>query len=324
MEEAFINGKENMKPDECSYSAVIKAYVMYKRKNTERKAEELLRRMWNLHQNHDGPRPNIRVYNSIMNAYASLNSKRTREKARVLLAKMEKGEPQGLPKPNLITYNTVIKAMKYGSKEEGAVLSEHILSRLECLGKDNPKLLPDNYSYTSVIAAYGRSSSPRKAVKALKIIQRMTEAQTNGNKAAIVTTHTFNAALNACAFVSGTAEEKAQAFEIAQTLDRLREEAGAFPDGTWYGTMLRACSTLLPPSETREKLVTAYFQDACQKGSVGKLVLKQLKFAASREQQLRLLNRSADKGDYVDLSELPKEWTCNHGEDQRERPHYKQ
>lgn len=322
MENSFMDGQLEMKPDECSYSAVIKAHVNYKRKNSERKAEELLVRMWKLHRNHDGNRPNINVYNSVVNAYASLKSARTLKKAQELLAKMETGKMEGLPKPNLITYNTVIKAMRNGNEEEGAVIAENILSRLECLGKDDVDLLPDNYSYTSVITAYGRSSSPKKAEKALEIIQRMTEAQKNGNGAAVITTHTFNAALNSCAFVDGSDEEKGRAFEIATTLDKLRVKSGKMGDNTWYGTMLRACSKLIPPSEYRENQVDLVFQDACDKGCVGRLVLEQLKFAADREQQIRLLKKEFGEDDYVQLDELPEEWTRNTSRD-RETPYFR-
>jgi len=311
MEKSFQNGQLDMKPDECSYSAVIKAQVTYKRKNLDRKAEELLGRMWNLHRSHEGNPPDINVYNSVINAYASLKSYRAVKKARKLLASMENGQIEGLPKPNLVTYNTVIKAMRNGNRDEGAVFAENILSRLECLGKDDPDLLPDNYSYTSVITAYGRSNSPKKAEKALEIIQRMIEAQENSNKAAVITTHTFNAALNSCAFVDGSVEEKARAFEIATVLDGLRVKSGELADSTWYGTMLRACSTLIPPSEYRENLVDLFFQEACEKGCVGRLVLQQLKFAAHREQQIRLLKKEFDEGDYVCLNDLPEEWTCN-------------
>jgi hypothetical protein len=310
MEKRFRNGQLKMMPDECSYSAVIKAYVTYKRKNSGWIAEELLGRMWDLHRHHQGKPPDINVYNSVINAYASLKSYRTVKKAKQLLTKMESGET-GLPKPDLITYNTVIKAMRNGNKEEGAVMAENILSRLECLGKDEPNLLPDYYSYTAVINAYGRSSSSKKAEKALEIIQRMTEAQRHGNAAVVITIYTFNAALNSCAFVNGSVEEKARAFEIATELDNLRVESGELADSTWYGTMLRACSTLIPPSEYRENLVDLCFQEACDKGCVGRLVLQQLKFAANREQQFRLLQKNLDEGDYVGLDELPEKWTRN-------------
>lgn len=311
MENHLKNGELSMKPDVCSYIAVIKAHVTYKRKNTEKKTDELLARMWYLHREYDGAAPDIAVYNCVLNAYASIKSKRVLNKVRDILRKMENGEIEGVPKPNLITYNTVIKAMRNGNKEKGAVTAEEILSKLEILGKHNPELLPDNYSYTSVITAYARSSARNKAEKALEMIERMTEAQRIGNQSAEITAHTFNAALNACAFVTGTVEEQAKAFEIATKLDKLRVESGELGDSTWYGTMLRACSSLIPRSEYREKMVDLFFQEACEKGCVGPLVLQQLRFAADREQQMRLLKKKIDENEYVELDQLPREWT-NH------------
>ena len=313
MENSLKSRERALKPDVCSYIAVIKAHVKYKRRNTEKKTNELLARMWDMNRKHGGDTPDIAMYNCVINAYASINSVRVLKKVKDLLQQMENGETEGLPKPNLITYNTVIKAMRNGNKEKEAIFAEEILSKLESLGKDNPELLPDDYSYTSVITAYAHSSLSNKADKALEIIQRMTEAEKNGNGSAVITAYTFNAALNSCAFVKGSVEQKARAFEIAIKLEKLRIESGALGDSTWYGTMLRACSSLIAPSEYREKMVDLFFQEACDKGCVGILVLQQLTFAATREQQMRLVkNRKFEEGNYADLlDKLPREWTCN-------------
>jgi hypothetical protein len=202
--------------------------------------------------------------------------------------------------------------MRSGNKEEGAVFAENILSKLESRGQRDPNLLPDNYSYTSVITAYGRSNSSKKAEKALEIIRRMMAADEKGNKAAAVTVHSFNAALNACAFVDGTNDDKEKAFDIAMELNDMREKSRKRPDSTWYGTMLRVCSSLLEPSERREKFVDRFFREACETGCVGRLVVTQLKFAATPEQFRMLLDRDPD--DRIYLNELPENWTCNGGD----------
>jgi hypothetical protein len=225
---------------------------------------------------------------------------------------MEKGEIEGIPRPDLISYNTVIKAMRSGNKEEGAVFAEDILSKLETMGERDPKLLPDNYSYTSVITAFGRSDSSKKADKALEIVERMMAAQEKGNKAATVTVHSFNAALNACAFVDGTDDDKKKAFEIAMKLNDMRMKYHNRTDSTWYGTMLRVCSSLLEPSEKRENFVDRFFREACDTGCVGRLVLTQLKFAATPKQFGRLLD--IDPDEKISLDDLPEEWTCNAGD----------
>jgi hypothetical protein len=311
MEEDFRGGQVEMKPDQCSYSSVINAYIMYQREEIAEKTEELLQRMWDLHRTHGGRRPDVAVYNSVLNAYASMDSPHGLERVKELLRDMEQGENGEYPKPNLVTYNTVIKALRSGNKEEGAVFAENILSTLENRGQREPMYLPDNYSYTSVISAYGRSNSRKKAEKALEILTRMISSYESGNKKAIPTTFSFNAALNACAFVEGSEREKAGAFDTAMKINKLRLKCPYEfrPDSTWYGTMLRACSSLLPPSERREIEVDRFFREACKMGCVGRLVSTQLKFAATPEQYSRLTDREVD--DRIVLKELPNEWTRN-------------
>ncbi len=311
MEEDFKCGQAEMKPDQCSYSTVINAYIMYQRDDRAEKTEQILQRMWDLHRNHGGRRPDVDVYNSVLNAYASMESPHALERVKELLHDMEHGEAGGFPKPNLVTYNTVIKAMRSGSKEEGAVFAENILETLENMGQREPMYLPDNYSYTSVISAYGRSNSRKKAEKALEILTRMMVSYENGNRNAIPTTYSFNAALNACAFVEGNEPEKAAAFETAMKLNKLRQKSPYCiqPDSTWYGTMLRACSSLLPPSKRREIEVDRFFREACSMGCVGRLVTTQLKFAATPEQYRQLTEREVE--DRIVLKELPNEWTWN-------------
>jgi pentatricopeptide repeat protein len=258
------------------------------------------------------------MYNSVVNAFASLESSQALERVKRILHDMENGEREDIPRPDLVTYNTVIKAMRSGNDEEGASFAESILTTLESFGKRDPKLLPDSYSYTSVINAYARSNSPNKAERSLEIVNRMMKAHENGNKGAGVTIFTLNAALNACAFVDGSVDDNAKAFEVAMTLDALKKQLHLHPDNTWFGTMLRVCSSLLQPSPKREELVDRVFGEACQEGCVGRLVLVQLKFAATAEQYMRLVHRPPS--DKIHPRDLPKEWTCN-GRDTR--PPYK-
>ncbi|KAG7359140.1 PPR: pentatricopeptide repeat domain containing protein [Nitzschia inconspicua] len=316
MEKEFKEGNDAMKPDQCSYSSVILAYSTYNRENTAEKTEELLARAWDLHRNHGGNAPNVSLYNSVVNAFASLDVSESLSYVKKILQEMESGEDSGIPRPDLVTYNTVIKSMRNGNDEDGAVFAENILNTLESIGERDPNFLPDNYSYTSVITAFARSNSPNKAEKAVEIVKRMISAHENGNKSARVSLFTLNAALNACAFVDGSVEDKERAFGLAMELDEMRRRLDLTPneDNTWYGTMLRACSTLLPPSTRREDFVDRFFKDACAGGCVGRLVLGQMKFAATARQYERLLDRAPE--DRIHVGDLPKEWTCN-GRDTR-------
>ncbi|KAL3917103.1 MAG: hypothetical protein SGILL_004870 [Bacillariaceae sp.] len=314
MEEDYRNGYEEMKPDQCSYSSVIQAYTGYKRPDLGDVADDLLSRMWELHRLYDADAPDVDMYNNVVNAFASLQSWGAIGRVKQLLHEMESEAKYEVPRPNLKTYNTVMKAMRSRNEEEGAVFAEHILLTLENIGERDAAFMPDAYSYASVITAYARSKSPAKAAKALEIVHRMRAACDKGNSSACITILALNAALNACAFADGNPEERAKAFDIALKLDAVRRSLSIKPDNTWYGTMLRACSFLLKPSLERERYVEQFFEEACYEGCVGKLVLAQLKFAATANQYERLLGRSPEERTY--LRDLPREWTCN-GRDTR-------
>ena len=310
MEKDFKNGNLGHKPDGYTYSSVIGCFIRFQRKEAPQKAEEILDRMNELYQNWGGDPASTSVYNAVINAWASSGTKEGLRRVKELLKKMEEndGEDPAIPLPNRISYNTVIKAMREGTADDAAY-AEEILSILEERGQTESHLLPDSYSYTSVITAYGRSDATNKAGKALELLRRMIQANENGIIAAKPTVHSFNAALNACAFVDGDTAQKADAFEVALKIYNLLQEYDA-PDQTTYGTMIRACSGLLASSDKRrEETVEEIFQKACENGSVGRLVITQMKFAATPSQHVRLTGK--DILDRVHVKDLPRAWTSN-------------
>jgi hypothetical protein len=310
MERDFKGGKLALKPDGYTYSSVIGCFVKFNREDAPQKAEEILERMQDLYLNYGGDPVSCSVYNAVINAWASSDSEDALGRVKELLQIMEEndGEDEAIPKANRITYNTVIKAMRDGTKEDAAY-AEGILTILETKGQTDFHLLPDSYSYTSVITAYGRSDAENKAVKSLEILKRIILACQRGNMAAIPTTHSFNAALNACAFVEGDEEKKKEAFEIAVEVYSLLQKHGT-PDHTTYGTLLRACATLLHPADkNREKMVDDIFHKACENGGVGRLVITQMKFACTPHQHIRLVGR--DLMDRINVKDLPRAWSRN-------------
>lgn len=311
MENEFKSGASMVQPDGYTYSSVIGCFVKFNRPDAAIVAEDILQRMRDMHINFSGEAPTTSVYNSVLHAWAChKNEKVAFENVMRLFKIMDTndGTDRTIPKPNRITYNTVIKAMRGGSVEN-AQMAEKILLRLETMGQSDPSLLPDSYSYSSVITAYGRSNAANKAPQALKILERMIRARELGNMGAITTTHSFNAALNACAFVIDDRERRVEAFDIAmQIYDMLKEKAVA--DHTTYGTLLRIFATLLEPTDTRRpELVGEFFKKACSTGNVGRLVLTQLKFAATSDQFEKLTGLKIE--DRINVNDLPRSWTRN-------------
>lgn len=311
MERDYKRGKVAHKPDGYTFSSVIGCFIRFGRKDAAEKAEELLERMQDLYQNWHGEAVSISVYNAVLNAWASSgSSEESLARVKELLREMEEnnGEDPSIPEPNRISYNTVIKAMRDGTAAD-AKYAEEILSVLETRGQTERHLLPDSYSYTSVITAYGRSDASNKADMALALVKRMILACENGNIAAKPTVHSFNAALNACAFLDGNEEEQSKAFEIAMEVYELLQQHDE-PDQTSFGTLIRVCSALLRPQDKmREEMVDEIFQKACENGCVGRLVVAQMKFAASPSQHIRLTGR--DVLEKIDVKDLPRAWTQN-------------
>jgi hypothetical protein len=66
---------------------------------------------------------------------------------------------------------------------------------------------------------------------------------------------------------------------------------------------------LHPTDKKREKMVEEIFQKACANGSVGRLAITQMKFAATPDQHIRLTGR--DILERINVNDLPKSWTRN-------------
>lgn len=317
MENAFIDGKSNMKPDGYTYSSVIGCFNRFNRKNSTAVAEDLLRKMKELHLNHGGDPPTTSVYNAVINAWTSdPDTKQGLGRVRELLREMDEkhATDPSIPKANRITYNTVIKALRDGT-EKSADFAEEILATMEKRGISEAYLLPNSYTYTSTITAIGRSTCKNKAERAFAVLLRMLLAMERGNISATPTSHSYNAVLNACAFTRGDEKTRKDAFDIAmKTYDMLAERGE--PDHTTYGTLLRICATHLSAVDpNREMLVDTFFQAACESGNVGRLVVVQLKFAATPAQHLRLVGKEITER--LNVKDFPTTWTRSVRETER-------
>lgn len=215
-----------------------------------------------------------------------------------------------VPLPDRISYNTAIKAMSQ-CNNGNAEQAENLLKMLESRSMTDRDFSPDVYTYTAVISAHGRSNAHDKAQRAFAVLGRMIASHHNGNISAKPNTTAFNAALNSCAFVDGDSGVRLEAFNVVLAVMGLLKKL-AKPDHTTYGTVLRACSTLLPATDARRKrVVESIFRLACQEGLVSKLVVTQLRFAASPDQYQTLLGIPIEDSSCVSLHDLPQEWTCN-------------
>ena len=299
MEQRFKDGDDNAKPDAYTYSSIIDCFTKSGRPDAAEEAEELLHRMEDLFRHHDGDPVVTEVYNSLMNAWACSDSEFATDRVQALLQAMEENptEDPCIPKPDRISYNTILKAIaKQSSTLDEARSAEDILNSMDELGRQSKEYMPDSYSFTSAILAFGRSNADCKADKAVYITRRLLDAYQSGNVNAKPCVQVFNAGLNACAFVKGDYKMKAVAFGHAETIWEFLCEHSR-PDHTSYGTMLRCATALLPSSDKRrQQTIDHIFEEACKHGMVGNLVKKQMEYADVPSQQ---------------LSCMPASWTRN-------------
>eukprot|EP00571_Detonula_confervacea_P016795 CAMPEP_0172297232 /NCGR_PEP_ID=MMETSP1058-20130122/335_1 /TAXON_ID=83371 /ORGANISM="Detonula confervacea, Strain CCMP 353" /LENGTH=912 /DNA_ID=CAMNT_0013006357 /DNA_START=96 /DNA_END=2834 /DNA_ORIENTATION=+ len=289
-------------PDGYSFTSTINAIERSHHQERGPWAERVFHRMKELHSEGLVEEPTTPVYNSLLNCLISCGSL---ERAEALFSEMESA---GLA--NTRTFNTMLKGysmFRRSGGDGGMVFSqpkkaEKLLDEMELsyYSKEVASVIPDKYSYTTVISAYGRSNVKRKAAKASMILRRMLDSYTEGNSAAKPGTYAFNAVLNACAHTR-LPEEHLEGFSIlCSTLILLREWTK--PDHTTYGRFLQACARLLPRDETRKwRVVETVFNSCVKEGQCGELVLRNLKNAASPELYY----------DLVGDGEIPSHWRRN-------------
>jgi hypothetical protein len=309
MERSLIKNKNRARPDSYTYCGVINCLAKTNVRSAGTQSLQILQRMLKLHTAHGGEKPNLAVYNSVLNALAVSNpANLTAVKA--LLSEMEDSVEGSLaPRPNTISYNSAFKAALLSRSVHGAQWADELLQSLESKAKEGGPLVPDSFSYTTVIAAYAKSACQGKVAKATEIVHRAIFMHRSGCMRDPPSVSVFNAALNACCFSGEHVEEKLDAFfkmiEIREMITTYAQ-----PDETTYGTLLRGCSQLLSQGHMeRDTYLRQVFHEACNAGFCGNFVLEQMKFAASSETFGELLGSNTDTP--LRASDLPPPWSRN-------------
>lgn len=318
MERHLVKGKRRARPDAYTYCTVIDCLAKSsRRRDTGVQSLQMLDRMIELHKSHRGEKPNLVVYNSVLNSMAAASPVDIKS-VETLLRKMENSDTDDLvtPKPSIVTYNSAFKAALRSGIVEGAEWADSLLKSLEerassAIGGDQNKhvVKPDSFTYTTVIAAFGKSPHNNKAAKAAELVERAIHAHHSGFLQGNLTISVFNAACNACCFVHGEETEKRHAFATLTTISALLTNYTR-PDATTYGTLLRACSQLLPKGQTKQQAVARQiFRKACEDGLCGEFVLKQIRFAATPGTYKELLG--FDLSERIGIESTPYTWRRN-------------
>lgn len=338
METAHASGiHPRAKPDVISYSSVIVAHSRSGEPGAALRAEHIFNQMKQRYL--DGARhlkPNRICYNSLITAWAkSGEGTYGARKAEALLMEMQLGgEHDENMAPNIVSYNAVLNAWARSGTRCCGIKAESYLNRMWQLYEagDN-QVKPNDHSYNTVINAISKSQNEFKAQKALRILRRMDLLYQAGNKEARPNEVTYTAVLNSCAFPAAAADEKTlrRALDTAIfTLEELQASRYGQPNQVTYGTFIKACANLIDGDKNDKLLrqvIERVFQQCCEDGQVGEMVLAHLRHAAPADLYEELLAEalgsptasasSSPTLSMVSVEDLPVEWRCNVGNHRR-------
>ncbi|KAL7458559.1 hypothetical protein ACHAWC_010920 [Mediolabrus comicus] len=148
------NNWEHVKPNKISYNSVITAWARSNERGSARKAEDLLRNMYEFYNNESGLdincKPDSRSFNAVINAVA-----RSRDKNYEMGRLYDEGDTDLLP--DALTFGAIINAyansLEAGSSDKAAQLLMHMESLYQ-LGFENAK--PTTFVYNACMNAFAK------------------------------------------------------------------------------------------------------------------------------------------------------------------------
>ena len=213
-------------------------------------------------------------------------------------------------RPNRATFISTINAQTTNGGKRAAQEAEKVFSMMQSVSREfkDDELLLNVRVYNALIRCWARSRERNKAERTRQLLETMAkESKMRGDDEVTPNLQSYNGVLNACSFPSrGTSvEEKYAAFRVAvQTLNELQASKICEPNHVSYGTFLRSCGNLMPPSSKRDAVVGNIFRKCCEEGLVSQFVMDSVSHAASESLKSTLFE------DMIG-GKLPREWSRN-------------
>ena len=225
MEEMFQGGKKDIEPDIISYTSVIAALSKNTGQNTMMQIQNIVRKVKELENT--GSRVvymDTRLYNAIMNSFEnSIPGREGAQRAQNMLEEMEALHREGNQnvKPDVISYNTVLKAWAKSGVHDAAQKAQLLLDKMEMFAiKGIGGVKPDDISFNTTIDAWARDKSIDAPLRAQNLIHRMIELQERGIIEVAPTTKTFTGVL--LAWSKSTRQDSSQkAEQIIEFMEKL-------------------------------------------------------------------------------------------------------
>ena len=309
------NAYQDAKPDVSSFYAVIYACSRVAGRPSAEHAEQLLQEMKRRAANgEDHLKPNRLCYNTVIDCWArSGEGTFGARRAEALLQEMQDNFFAGdvNVSPNKMTFNAVLNAWaRSGTRCCGYKAEKYLNQMWQLYQAGNAQVKPNDFSYNTVINAISKSKHKEKGQKALRVLRRMDKLYLAGNKEARPNEITYTAVIKSCAFPSvRDSRTRRKALDTAIfTLKELQGSRYGQPNQVTYFTFIRACSNLLHDDyEMRRAIIKKAFEQCCEDGQVGNMVLN----CIPKDLHDELLARYATSYNKISLNDLPMEWKRN-------------
>jgi pentatricopeptide repeat protein len=147
MEQLYLSGIKEAKPNAFNYNALISAWANCEREGSAERAKNVLERMEQSYLAGDKDvKPTVISFNAVIDAYAKAGKA---QKAEELLRQMG---TENLPSPNTRSFNSVINAWAKSRIDEAAMHAEELLDLMEKRYEEgNNEVRPDVHSFCTVI-----------------------------------------------------------------------------------------------------------------------------------------------------------------------------
>jgi len=232
IEECRLQDEVYPRADTQCFFTVISSFAKRREFQAAQTAEKLLLRLGDL----PGNERQAKHFNLVLNAYAESGHVRSGEMAEQLLKSMTElfrttGDDN--VKPELQSYNTVIKAHARSKKKDSAQRAASILSSMETE--------PDKISYSSCIDAWTKSGVKGAAQKAERILKEMKALSENDHLDSKPDRICYNAVINALA-ASGEQDAGERSERLLDEMQKLSDtgDEEMQPDTWTYNTCIKA------------------------------------------------------------------------------------
>ena len=225
--------RRNVKPNAKTY---FSALALLARAGRGKEAQEILEAA--IQEYLDGNndiRPSNVWFNSVMDAWAKSRSPDAPNRAGAVLSKMLELSDQLKTRPDVISYNILIDCWAKSSQKDAASRAEAVLRDLQekrISGAQN--LVPNAFSYTSVINAWARQGD---ASRAEAVLEEMYKDYQSGNELAKPEAVPFNSVLNAWAR-SRSPDAPDRAKSILSRMWELCDRFETRPDNVSYNILI--------------------------------------------------------------------------------------